>query len=81
MHHPWVNASFVFRLFLSGGRFPGLPDLSWALHVCVHTPRCPVLRSPFGDVSRVGAHFPLALLVGEGVWISFADAEASADVV
>ena len=43
-------------------------------------PRCPVVRSPFGDGSRVGIHFPLALPVGGGVWISSADAEVSTDV-
>ena len=66
---------------MSGSHVLGLPDLSRALHVCLYKPRYPVLRSPFGDGSHVGTHFPLALVVGGGVWISSADAEVSTDVV
>ena len=66
---------------MSGSRMSGLLDLSRALYVCAPQPRCPVLRSPFGDGSRVGTHFPLTLPVGGGVWISSADAEVSTDVI
>ena len=80
-HFPWVSVPVIRGFSVSGSRLPGLPDLSRALFVCVPKPRRPVLRSPFGDGSRVGTHFPLALPVGGGVWISSADAEASTDVI
>ena len=76
----WVCAPLVQGPSVSGSYVLGLPDLSRALHVCLYKPRCPVVRSPFGDGSRVGIHFPLALPVGGGVWISSADVEVSTDV-
>ena len=78
-HFPWVCAFFVPGPSASGSHMLGLPDLLWALRVSLYKPRCPVVRSPFGDGSRVGIHFPLALPVVGGVWISSADTEASTD--
>ena len=79
-HFPWVCAYFVQGPSVSGSHVLGLPDLSWVLHVWFYKSRCPVVHAPFGDGSCVRIHFPLALPVDGGVWISSADAEESTDM-